>query len=142
MQIAHAHDARVNDVLLASIAGGLRGLLHHRGEHVDDLVMPIYVFGRHWGGPEGETFGRAARRFEEIGVDALLVNCIPPDHVDGMVSYLRDFTDMPLGVYPNLGYLTAEGWYFDPGISGEVYGELALRWREGGAQVIGGCSGV
>ena len=37
---------------------------------------------------------------------------------------------MPLGVYPNLGYLTADGWYFDPGISGEVYGELAPRWRD------------
>ena len=35
-----------------------------------------------------------------LGVAALLANCIPPDHVDGIVSYLRDFTDMPLGVYP------------------------------------------
>jgi S-methylmethionine-dependent homocysteine/selenocysteine methylase/SAM-dependent methyltransferase len=100
------------------------------------------VFGQHWGGPEGDTFGRAARRFEEMGVGALLVNCIPPDHVDGMLSYLRDFTDMPLGVYPNLGYLTADGWYYDPGISGDVYADLALRWREEGAQIIGGCCGV
>jgi S-methylmethionine-dependent homocysteine/selenocysteine methylase/predicted RNA methylase len=100
------------------------------------------VFGQHWGGPEGDTFGRAARRFAEMGVGALLVNCIPPDHVDGMVSYLRDFTDMPLGVYPNLGYLTDDGWYFDPGIDGAAYAELALRWREEGAQIIGGCCGV
>ena len=41
------------------------------------------VYGQHWGGPEGDAFGRAARRFEELGVGALLVNCIPPDHVDG-----------------------------------------------------------
>ena len=100
------------------------------------------VFGQHWGGPEGDAFGRAARQLEEMGVSALLINCIPPDHVDGMLSYLRDFADMPLGVYPNLGYLTADGWYHDPGISGEVYGELALRWREEGAQIIGGCCGV
>ena len=44
---------------------------------------------------------------------ALLINCIPPDHVDGMISYLRDFTDLPLGVYPNLGYCTNAGWRFD-----------------------------
>ena len=62
------------------------------------------VYGEHWGGPEGDAFGRAARRFEEMGVGALLVNCIPPDHVAGMISWLRDFTDLPLGVYPNLGY--------------------------------------
>src|SRR4029079_171440 len=53
------------------------------------------VYGQHWGGPEGDAFGRAARRFEEMGIGALLINCIPPDHVDGMVSFLRDFTDLP-----------------------------------------------
>ena len=26
------------------------------------------VFGQHWGGPEGDEFGRAARRLDEIGV--------------------------------------------------------------------------
>ena len=43
------------------------------------------VFGQHWGGPEGDEFGRAARHFEELGVRALLVNCLPPDHVPGML---------------------------------------------------------
>ena len=100
------------------------------------------VYGQHWGGPEGDAFGRAARRFEEMGVGALLVNCIPPDHVEGMVSYLRDFTDVPLGVYPNLGYFTNEGWRFDPGVGGEEYAEMALRWRAEGAQIVGGCCGV
>ena len=100
------------------------------------------VYGEHWGGPEGDEFGRAARRFEEQGVGALLINCIPPDHVDGMVSYLRDFTDLPLGAYPNLGYLTNEGWRQDPGVTGEQYAEMALGWREEGAQIVGGCCGV
>ena len=76
------------------------------------------VYGEHWGGPEGDAFGRAARRFEQMGVRALLINCIPPDHVAGMVSYLRDFVDLPLGVYPNLGYYTDRGWRFDPGVGG------------------------
>jgi S-methylmethionine-dependent homocysteine/selenocysteine methylase/SAM-dependent methyltransferase len=100
------------------------------------------VYGQHWGGPEGDLFGRAARRFEEMGVGALLINCIPPDHVTGMVSWLRDFTDMPLGVYPNLGYLTNDGWRSDRKITGAEYAELALEWREEGAQIIGGCCGV
>ena len=58
------------------------------------------VFGQHWGPPEGDLFGRAARRFEEMGVGALLINCLPVDHVPGMISWLRDFTELPLGVYP------------------------------------------
>lgn len=100
------------------------------------------VYGQHWGGPEGDAFGRAARRFEEMGVSALLVNCVPPDHVDGMVSYLRDFTDLTLGVYPNLGYYTSAGWQTESEIGGEQYAEMALRWRAEGAQIIGGCCGT
>jgi homocysteine S-methyltransferase len=100
------------------------------------------VYGQHWGGPEGDAFGRTAARFEEMGIGALMINCIPPDHVDGMVSYLRDFTDLPLGVYPNLGYYTDEGWRFEPGVGSAEYAAMALRWRAEGAQIIGGCCGV
>lgn len=100
------------------------------------------VFGQHWGGPEGDAFGRAAHKFEQMGAQALLVNCIPPDHVSGMVSYLRDFTDLPLGAYPNLGYYTSEGWHFEHGVKGEEYALMAAGWRAEGAQIIGGCCGV
>lgn len=42
-KVADEHDATVNDVLLALIAGGLRGLLRSRGEPVDAVTVPIYV---------------------------------------------------------------------------------------------------
>jgi len=100
------------------------------------------VYGEHWGGPEGDAFGRAARRFEEMGIGALAINCLPPDHVTGMLAWLRDFTDLPLGVYPNLGYLSAVGWRHEAGVSPDEYAALALRWREEGAQIVGGCCGV
>ena len=91
------------------------------------------VYGEHWGGPEGDAFGRAARRFEEMGVGALAINCIPPDHVAGMLSWLRDFTDLPLGVYPNLGYLSAAGLARGAGRQGHgvrrAGAELARRGR-------------
>lgn len=41
--VGRAHDATVNDVLLAAIAGGLRTLLESRGEQVDDTTVRIYV---------------------------------------------------------------------------------------------------
>jgi S-methylmethionine-dependent homocysteine/selenocysteine methylase/SAM-dependent methyltransferase len=100
------------------------------------------VYGEHWGPPEGDLFGRAARRFEELGVQALLVNCLPVDHVPGMLSWLRDFTDLPLGAYPNLGRLAGPSWRFDEDVTPERYAELALEWREEGAAIVGGCCGV
>jgi S-methylmethionine-dependent homocysteine/selenocysteine methylase/tRNA1(Val) A37 N6-methylase TrmN6 len=100
------------------------------------------VHGQHWGGPEGDLFGRAARQFEKMGVDALLINCLPVDHVPGILPWLRDFTDLPLGVYPNLGRYLDPGWKFDEAVGPAAYAELALQWREEGAQIIGGCCGV
>jgi diacylglycerol O-acyltransferase / wax synthase len=42
-RIAHAHGAKVNDVLMAVLAGGLRALLLGRGERVDGLVLNAAV---------------------------------------------------------------------------------------------------
>jgi S-methylmethionine-dependent homocysteine/selenocysteine methylase/SAM-dependent methyltransferase len=100
------------------------------------------VYGQHWGPPEGDLFGRAAKRFEDMGVGALLINCLPIDHVPGMVSWLRDFTDLPLGVYPNLGYLGGTEWRFNDAIEPDDYARAAREWRAEGAQIIGGCCGV
>jgi diacylglycerol O-acyltransferase / wax synthase len=42
-QVAHAHQATVNDVVLAAVAGGLRQLLEGRGEDVGGLVLRVMV---------------------------------------------------------------------------------------------------
>ncbi len=100
------------------------------------------VQGQHWGPPEGDLFGRAARRFEEMGIGALLVNCLPVEHVTGMIPWLRDFTTLPLGAYPNLGMYTGREWRFEDDVGPPEYAGLARGWREEGAQIVGGCCGV
>jgi diacylglycerol O-acyltransferase / wax synthase len=42
-QVGHAHHAKVNDVVLAAVAGGLRQLLAGRGEPVERLVLRAMV---------------------------------------------------------------------------------------------------
>ena len=41
--IAHAHDAKINDVLLTAVAGGYAKLLRSRGERVGTLVLRAFV---------------------------------------------------------------------------------------------------
>jgi S-methylmethionine-dependent homocysteine/selenocysteine methylase/SAM-dependent methyltransferase len=142
------------DLILLETLSLIRSSTYATVEALLDTGIPVWlsfrrcrhgvcgVYGEHWGGPEGDSFGRAARRFEEMGVGALAINCIPPDHVAGMLSWLRDFTDMPLGVYPNLGYLSQDGWREETGIADHEYAEMAVEWRTEGAQIIGGCCGV
>jgi S-methylmethionine-dependent homocysteine/selenocysteine methylase/SAM-dependent methyltransferase len=154
MLLSRAFEEERPDLVLVETLSLVRSSTYATVEALLETGLPVWlsfrrcrqgvcgVYGEHWGGPEGDAFGRAARRFEEMGVGALAINCIPPDHVAGMLSWLRDFTDLPLGVYPNLGYLSANGWRNEPSIAGEEYAELALRWRDEGAQIIGGCCGV
>jgi WS/DGAT/MGAT family acyltransferase len=42
-QLAHAHHAKVNDVVLTVVAGGLRELLGNRGEDLDELTLRVMV---------------------------------------------------------------------------------------------------
>ena len=152
--LARAFEQDPPDLILVETLTLVRSSTYATVEALLDTGLPVWlsfrrcrhgvcgVYGEHWGGPEGDAFGRAARRFEEMGVGALAINCLPPDHVTGMLAWLRDFTDLPLGVYPNLGYLSAAGWRHEAGVGAEEYAELALRWREEGAQIVGGCCGV
>jgi S-methylmethionine-dependent homocysteine/selenocysteine methylase/SAM-dependent methyltransferase len=152
--LSRAFEEERPDLILLETLSLVRSSTYATVEALLDTGIPVWlsfrrcrhgvcgVYGEHWGGPEGDSFGRAARRFEEMGVGALAINCIPPDHVAGMLSWLRDFTDLPLGVYPNLGYLSAAGWREEPGVEGREYAQLALNWRAEGAQIIGGCCGV
>jgi S-methylmethionine-dependent homocysteine/selenocysteine methylase/SAM-dependent methyltransferase len=152
--LARAFEQDRPDLILLETLSLVRTSTYATVESLLDTGLPVWlsfrrcrhgvcgVYGEHWGGPEGDAFGRATRRFEEMGVGALAINCVPPDHVTGMLSWLRDFTDLPLGVYPNLGYLSAAGWRHELSIGGPRYAELALSWREEGAQIIGGCCGV
>jgi S-methylmethionine-dependent homocysteine/selenocysteine methylase/SAM-dependent methyltransferase len=152
--LSRAFEEEQPDLILLETLSLVRSSTYATVESLLDTGLPVWVsfrrcrngvcgvYGEHWGGPEGDSFGRAARRFEEIGVAALSINCVPPDHVTGMLSWLRDFTDLPLGVYPNLGYLSTAGWRDEITVDSSRYAELATRWREEGAQIIGGCCGV
>ena len=91
----------------------------------------------------GELVGRAARALEELGVRAVLVNCMPRELVSGVLPLLRRHTALPLGVYPNVGTYLDPGWAFDEDESPADYAAHALCWRDiEGARIIGGCCGT
>ncbi len=100
------------------------------------------IHGQLWGGPEGDYFGRLAAELQELGVGALLINCLPAFRVEGTLQWLADFTDLPLGVYPNLGRYVDPQWRFDEHTTPDGYVTQALAWHDEGARILGGCCGV
>jgi S-methylmethionine-dependent homocysteine/selenocysteine methylase len=102
---------------------------------------PIGIFGEEQP-PDGDLFGRAARRFEEIGVGAILVHCLPAEKAHGVAPWLRRFTSLPLGVYPNNGRYDMWVWEWTHDSTPEELAEHARRYADEGMNIIGGCCGV
>jgi len=91
---------------------------------------------------DGDRFGQAARRFEEMGAAAVLVNCLPPGQVAGVGNWLRQFTNLPLGAYPNMGRYLEYEWDWSACETPAQIAEYARGWMDEGMQIIGGCCGA
>lgn len=91
---------------------------------------------------DGDRFGLAARRFEQMGAAAVLVNCLPPGQVSGVGAWLRQFTKLPLGAYPNMGKYLEYEWDWSTCETPEQIVKLANGWAQEGIQIIGGCCGA
>ena len=92
---------------------------------------------------DGAVLVRAAAALEELGVSAVLLNCLPRELVEGVLPQLRGSTLLPLGVYPNVGTYRDPGWSFDDRVTPTDYAADAVRWRDiEGAQIVGGCCGT
>ncbi len=91
---------------------------------------------------DGDRFGRAAKKFEQMGAAAVLVNCLPVEEIDGVGTWLRQFTNIPLGGYPNWGKYLRYEWDWSSCPTPDVFVDHARRWVSEGMQIIGGCCGV
>jgi len=91
---------------------------------------------------DGDRFGRAARKFEEMGASAVLVNCLPPDLIHGVTTWLRQYTNLPIGAYPNWGRYLRYEWDWSACPPPEIFVEHARKWAKEGMQIIGGCCGT
>ena len=106
-------------------------------------------------GPEGRVLGGdslqdAARAMEALGVEAVLVNCAPPEALTAAVPELGRATGLATGAYAHVGKFDPPSWKFEfhPQFAETEawpparYAAQAIGWLEAGARVIGGCCGT
>jgi homocysteine S-methyltransferase len=89
----------------------------------------------------GESLLDAVRAIVPFGPAALSVNCVSPRFLDAPMAVLRSATDLPLGIYGNVG-TPGETEEFVCDVGPEEYARFGRRWAEMGASIIGGCCGT
>ena len=104
----------------------------------------------------GESLADLAAALEGHPVDAVLLMCSNPESVSAGLPILREAFPGPVGAYPNLGYNPTGPLANRPMLTNQKpsagvdilqnadyyptrMAEFAGRWKEMGAQVIGGC---
>jgi S-methylmethionine-dependent homocysteine/selenocysteine methylase len=89
-----------------------------------------------------EELGRIAGDAASLGVERILVNCIAANDILRYVEAIAPL-GLPVGVYANAGReQDGLGWGATGRRAVEAYADLAERWAEAGASVIGGCCGT
>ena len=90
----------------------------------------------------GETLAQAEAALEPLGVDAILVNCAPPDDCRAGLIEMAKVRSGPKGLYPHVGRFDPPEWLFTDEYPPDRYAEEARAWQQLGATVIGGCCGT
>jgi S-methylmethionine-dependent homocysteine/selenocysteine methylase len=90
-----------------------------------------------------EDMGEIAQRAIDLGVDAVLVNCVAATAtLPYVVALVEVAQGVPVGAYGNAGHVDDQvGWR--PGPPGpDRYVQLARQWVKAGASVLGACCGT
>ena len=80
---------------------------------------------------------------------------IPPGHTDvagvmhtsvslisASIKAFRKQHQGPIAVYPDTGHFEMPSWVWTDSIDPANFGEMAMRWVDEGAQILGGCCGT
>ncbi len=90
----------------------------------------------------GETMQQAAAALEPLGVDAILLNCAPPDDITSGMRQLKPHARVPIGAYAHVGRFNPPEWMFTDEYPPAKYRDTAGGWKQMGATILGGCCGT
>jgi S-methylmethionine-dependent homocysteine/selenocysteine methylase len=91
----------------------------------------------------GETLADAVAAVEPAAPLAIGLNCIPPSGMTNLLPRLRELTERPLVAYAHVhDGPPIRGWSYAELLDPQAYAEIAIRWCEQGARIVGGCCGT
>ncbi|GMN38556.1 hypothetical protein TIFTF001_007778 [Ficus carica] len=93
--------------------------------------------------PSGESFKECLDIINKSDkVNAVGINCAPPQFIEALIRKFSQFTEKAVVVYPNSGEVwdgRAKRWLPSKCSNDDKFDYFAMRWRDSGAKLIGGC---
>ncbi|MCC6865319.1 MAG: homocysteine S-methyltransferase family protein [Ignavibacteria bacterium] len=91
----------------------------------------------------GEPISEAVNIINKFTPDILCVNCIHPQMAEAVLNFLKSVTEIPLGVYANIGDPNfKDGDQMKKTVLPDEYFKYAQKWKSMGVRLIGGCCGT
>lgn len=109
----------------------------------------------------GESFKDLANALSSLPLSAVLLMCSTPENISKAIPSLKSVFGVPIGAYPNIGYLptgplnsapndrltngensSGDEIFQTQGYTPEVLADYARIWFDMGAQIVGGCCGT
>ncbi|GER29884.1 homocysteine S-methyltransferase family protein [Striga asiatica] len=93
--------------------------------------------------PSGESFEECLEIINKSSiVRAVGINCAPPHFILNLIHRFKELTSKAIVVYPNSGEIwdgVAKRWLPSKCFDDDKFEIFAGKWRDAGAQIIGGC---
>lgn len=116
-------------------------LLEEENIHIPSWICFSCVDGQH--AASGESFKECLDIINKSDKVAMAgINCAPPHFVESLICKFKKLTNKTIVVYPNKGEIwdgRAKKWLPSQCSNDEAFKSLALKWRDSGAKLIGGC---
>lgn len=92
---------------------------------------------------DGYTVTHAFAQLQQAGADIIGLNCrLGPAEMIRTLENCQVPSGMPVSIFPNAGYLAYTNGEYSYKSSPDYFAESALRFREQGVRVMGGCCGT
>jgi homocysteine S-methyltransferase len=156
-QALESYRSQFEEQAIALLREGLDGFMLETFLDVEELLLAVEVVRSLTNLPvfaqlalleagqtrDGYTVSSAFAELKQAGADIVGLNCLlGPAEILSTLENCQVPGDTPISVFPNAGRLGYDDGEYMYKSSPEYFAESALRFREQGVRVIGGCCGT
>lgn len=143
---AGAAEAAGADIVIVETMADLNEMRAAASAALETTSLPVFAtmtFSEHGRTLMGDTPADVARALDELGVDALGINCsLGPDQLAPLAAEMLSATDKPVIVQANAGLPKLSEGKTVYSVGPEEYADAVREMLGAGVRIVGGCCGT